>query len=115
VLSQFLPCILPPTSPTPQHGGSRCPGFCARPTIAGGGTFYILVRHGIRIMRRYREDGLGGDAAETRPRAAVGDEGASVPALSTGRVGAANTTTPSSVTPMRLHGEAGGGGRFSVV
>lgn len=36
-----------------------------------GGTFYILVRHGIRVVDRYREDGLGGDPVETRARAAA--------------------------------------------
>jgi hypothetical protein len=60
---------------------SPTPHFCARGTVAGmernviwysdDGTFHVLVRFGIRVVNRYREDGLGGDPAETRARAAA--------------------------------------------
>lgn len=39
--------------------------------FSDGDTIHILVRHGIRIVRRYREECLGGDPAATRAQAAA--------------------------------------------
>jgi len=66
-------------SPTPQDGGLHCPGFCARPTFAGmehtvwwysdESSYVVFVRHGARIVTRFRAEAMAESPAEMREHA----------------------------------------------